>query len=134
MNKPELNSDENQKNSAIDDYIAQRPQTPQLKMVLLRKLIHDTVPEVSEKISWSMPTFQWKGKNLCHFAANKQHLGFYPGPAAIVAFANELADYQTSKGAIQFPYTEEIPVDLVRKIILYAKTDLNDLIEGKPTT
>lgn len=50
-----------------------------------------------------MPTY-WKGQNLIHFAAQKNHLGIYPGAAAVEHFKPRLEKYKTSKGAIQFPY------------------------------
>ena len=91
MNKQKVKqSEENTKSDEIDAYIALWPEAVQLKMHQTRALIHETVPNLSEKISWSMPTFQWSGKNLCHFAGNNEHLGFYPGPSAIVACADEL--------------------------------------------
>lgn len=130
MNKPKaMKTEQKNRSKAIDDYIALWPEAVRLKMDQTRSLIHETVPEVSEQISWSMPTFQWRGKNLCHFAGHKQHLGFYPGPAAIVAHAKALEGYKTSKGAIQFPYSDELPIDLMKKIIVYAKTDLEKLTQ-----
>lgn len=45
-----------------------------------------------------------QGRNLIHFAAQKNHLGIYPGAAAMEHFAPRLTEYKTSKGAVQFPY------------------------------
>lgn len=134
MNDPEMKVTSNPKNPVIDEYIGQYPQVVQDKLNQVRELIHDTLPNVTEKISWSMPTFQWKGRNLFHIAANKQHLGVYPGPAPIVAFAKELEVYKTSKGAIQIPYTEEIPKDLLKKIILFNKAKLEEILDTKDPT
>ena len=53
-----------------------------------------------------MPTF-WKGRNLIHFAAASKHIGLYPGPDAIVAFAERLKGYKTSKGTVQIPLDRE---------------------------
>ena len=62
-----------------------------------------------------MPTF-WKGCNIIHFAAAKNHIGIYPGAEAIVAFADRLKDYKTSKGAIQLPGGKELPLELIAEI------------------
>ena len=62
-----------------------------------------------------MPTFKLEG-NLVHFGGAKNHLGFYPAPSGITAFAAELASYQSSKGAVQFPYEQPIPYELISKI------------------
>ncbi|MDR1588605.1 MAG: DUF1801 domain-containing protein [Oscillospiraceae bacterium] len=87
----------------IDDYIATQSEAiqPLLKSVL--KTLRKTLPAATEKISWQMPTF-WKGQNLIHFAAQKNHLGIYPGAAAMEHFAPRLTQYKTSKGAVQFLY------------------------------
>jgi uncharacterized protein YdhG (YjbR/CyaY superfamily) len=88
---------------AIDDYISLQPEAiqPLLKSVL--KALRQTLPTATEKIAWQMPTF-WEGQNLIHFAAQKNHLGIYPGAEAMEHFAPRLTEYKTSKGAVQFPY------------------------------
>ena len=70
------------------------------------------LPQAVEKISWSMPTY-WKKRSLIHFAAFKKHIGLYPGPEAIEAFADRLSAYKTSKGAIQLPYNQPLPDELI---------------------
>lgn len=65
-----------------------------------------------------MPTFYLNG-NLVHFAAAKQHLGFYPTPSAIQRFSKELRPFKPSKGAIQFPYTQELPLSLIQEIVKF---------------
>ena len=66
-------------------------------------------------MSWSMPTY-WKGKNIIHFAASKKHVGIYPGGEATTEFADELADYDVSKGTIRLPYDKPLPEDLIAEI------------------
>jgi uncharacterized protein YdhG (YjbR/CyaY superfamily) len=89
--------------SVIDNYIAAQPEAvqPLLKSVL--QTLRSALPTATEKISWQMPTF-WQGQNLIHFAAQKNHLGIYPGAEAMAHFAPRLSVYKTSKGAAQFPY------------------------------
>lgn len=65
-----------------------------------------------------MPSFKLH-RNLVWYAALKEHIGFYPTPSAIIAFENELAKFKTSKGAIQFPIGETIPLSLVKKIVKF---------------
>ena len=62
-----------------------------------------------------MPTF-WKGENIIHFAAFKNHLGIFPGGEAVGVFAERLAGYKTSKGAIQFPFDKPIDHELISDI------------------
>ena len=81
--------------------------------------IRTVLPEAEERISWSMPTF-WKGRNIIHFAAAKNHIGLYPGPEAVEMFADRLSGYKTSKGAIQFPNNKELPLELIAEIALWS--------------
>ena len=89
----------------VDEYIAAQPEHIQkdLRMVRTMLLMSLKIYGATEKILWSMPTY-WKGHNLIHFAAHKNHVGIYPGAEAMAHFAPSLTEYKTSKGAIQFPY------------------------------
>jgi len=103
--------------STIDAYIGQFGSEVQRKLNRIRQVIRSAAPDASEKISYQMPTF-WLNGNLVHFAAFKNHIGFYPTPKAIEDFAEELAVYKTAKGSIQFPIKDEPPYDLIRRIVL----------------
>jgi uncharacterized protein YdhG (YjbR/CyaY superfamily) len=73
-------------------------------------------PDAQEKVSYRMPTFNLNG-NLVHFAAHTEHTGFYPTPSGIAKFKRALSKYQTSKGAVQFPLAEPLPIELIKKIV-----------------
>jgi uncharacterized protein YdhG (YjbR/CyaY superfamily) len=102
--------------TSIDEYIAAFPEPIQTILSELRAVIQAAAPEAIEKISYQMPTFDLKG-NLVHFAAFKNHIGFYPTPGGIEAFKDELAVYQGAKGSIRFPIDQPLPFDLIRKIV-----------------
>ena len=99
----------------IDEYIAQFPKETQKRLKQIRTTIRKAAPKAVEKISWSMPTF-WQEENLIHFAVQKNHIGLYPGAEGVAAFAKELKGYKTSKGAIQLPHDEDLPLDLIARI------------------
>lgn len=107
-----------QKSQNIDEYIANFPPDVQVILQTIRATIHETVPEAKEAISYGMPTFKLHG-NLVHFAAYKNHIGFYPTPTGIEHFAEKLAPYASGKGSAQFPVDQPIPYDLIREITLY---------------
>ena len=102
----------------IEDYIAQAPKERQEKLQQLYTTIKELVPTATEKMSYGMPTFYLNG-NLVHFANAKNHIGFYPAPSAIEAFKDELSEFKTSKGAIQFSVEQELPIELIKKIVLF---------------
>lgn len=102
----------------IDEYIAGFPAEVQSILEKLRATIRAAAPAAEETISYGMPTFRLKG-NLVHFAAFKNHLGFYPTPSAIEKFRRELAAYPLSKGTVRFAWDQPIPYELVAKIVAF---------------
>ena len=99
----------------IDEYIAFQDEAARPFLQAVRETIRGALPDAEERISWSMPTF-WRGKNIIQFAASKRHIGLYPGPEAVAAFADRLTEYRTSKGTIQLPYSKPLPLELIGEI------------------
>ena len=104
--------------TTIDEYIAQFPDDIQIILQNIRRIVHDAAPEAQEKIAYQMPTFTLNG-NLVHFAAFKNHIGFYPTPSGTEKFKKEIASYKAAKGSIQFPLDRPIPYDLITKIVKF---------------
>ena len=104
--------------TTIDEYIRTFPPDIQKILERLREIVHESAPGAEEAIRYGIPTFRLNG-NLVHFAAYKNHIGFYPAPSGIEAFRNELAPYIHGKGTVQFPVDRPVPYDLVRKIVEY---------------
>lgn len=101
--------------ASVDEYIAAFPDDIQQLLNAMRATIRATAPDAAERISYQIPTFTLHG-NLVHFAAFKRHIGFYPTSSGIAAFQGELSGYAQSKGAVQFPLDQPLPLDLVAKI------------------
>jgi uncharacterized protein YdhG (YjbR/CyaY superfamily) len=104
--------------NSIDEYIATFPEDVQKKLEELRATIKACAPDAEEKISYQMPTFALKG-NLVHFAAYKNHIGFYPTPSGIQAFKQELSIYEGAKGTVRFPIEAPLPLELIGKIVKF---------------
>ena len=102
----------------IYEYIRKQDEVVQPQLSAIRDTIHAAIPDAVEKISYQMPTY-WKGRNLIHFAAFKNHIGLYPGGEAPVVFSDRLKGFKTSKGAIQFPVDEELPLGLIAEIAVW---------------
>lgn len=115
---------ESVKHDTIDGYIAAYP--PQVQEILqeIRRTIADEVPEAVEAIAYGIPTFKVRGKNLVHFGAYKNHIGFYPTPSGLEAFAEQLAPYASGKGSAQFPLNQPMPLDLIRAIVQFRLTQI----------
>ena len=105
--------------TTMDAYIASFPEEVQGILEQIRETIRTAAPGAVEAISYQIPTFKLNGKNLVHFAAWKDHIGFYAAPSGNAAFKKELSHYKVAKGSIQFPFEEPIPYDLVMKMVLF---------------
>ena len=113
------------KYNTVDEYISDFPKEIRDILQSLRKVISETAPEATETISYNMPAFKMK-KVLVYFAAFKSHIGFYALPSGNEAFQKELSQYKTGKGSIQFPINQEIPIELVKKIVTFRITEIQD--------
>jgi uncharacterized protein YdhG (YjbR/CyaY superfamily) len=102
----------------IDSYISSFPEETRELLQQLRITIGEAAPEAKETINYGMPTFTLKG-NLVHFAAFKNHIGFYPTPSGIDAFRKELSVFEGAKGSVQFPLAKPIPFDLITRIVKF---------------
>jgi len=112
--------------ATIDEYINQFGGEKKEYLIKVRQLIAGLVPPAAdETISYQMPTFRYKG-NIIHFAMNKNHLGLYPGPAAIEHFITELKNFKTTKGAIQIPLDQPIPTQIITDIVNFNIDKLKD--------
>ena len=107
---------------SIEEYIKRQPESAQPYLRMVNNAVREALPDAAEKISWSMPTY-WKGQNLIQFAAFRKHIGLYPGPEAVEAFAGRLCGYRTSKGTIQLPYEKPLPLDLIREIAKWCRQE-----------
>ncbi|GIP48935.1 hypothetical protein J53TS2_25260 [Paenibacillus sp. J53TS2] len=117
--------------ATIDEYIAQFQPEIQDRLQQIRKLVREVAPDAKEKISYQMPTFETNGKNLVHFAAFKKHIGFYPTPSGTEEFAEELSIYKGGKGSVQFPLNQPLPLDLIRRIVLFRVAENQRIAEEK---
>ena len=106
------------RSTSIDEYIATFPKEIQKILQELRRTIKAAAPEAQEKISYQIPTFDLKG-NLVHFAAFKNHIGFYPTSSGTRVFKKELSVYDGAKGTVRFPLDKPLPLKLISKIVKY---------------
>lgn len=106
------------KPKTIDEYISSFPKPVQSLLQQVRQTIHKAAPEAEEAISYAIPTFKLNG-NLVHFAAFKNHIGFYPAPTGLKEFEKDLSPYMQGKGSVQFPLDQPLPMALITKIVKF---------------
>lgn len=114
----------------VDEYISRFPADVQKQLQQLRQLIKKAAPKAEETISYGMPAFR-QHRVLVYFAGYKNHIGFYPTGSGIRKFAKEIQGFVHSKGAIQFPIGDPIPVDLVKNIVSFRVAEDNAVADLK---
>ncbi|MCK9246905.1 MAG: DUF1801 domain-containing protein [Anaerolineaceae bacterium] len=103
----------------IDRYIKESPELSQIFLLKVREIALGIDPGIEQTISYGIPTLKKDGKTVLHFAAQKGHLGLYPGTDALVHFEKRLREYKTRKGTIQIPYLEPLDQRLVEDLIRF---------------
>jgi uncharacterized protein YdhG (YjbR/CyaY superfamily) len=104
--------------ATVEEYFAALSEPSRSVLQALRDILRGLVPHAVETISYQMPTLV-EGKTRLYFAGYAKHIGYYPGVAVLEAFADELKDYKTSKGTVQFPLDRPLPADLIRRMTLF---------------
>jgi uncharacterized protein YdhG (YjbR/CyaY superfamily) len=102
----------------VTEYLARCAPEVRTQLTALRRLIQHAAPAAVETLAYGMPTYR-QGVNLVHFAAFPQHIGFYPTPAGMTAFAAEFAGYVSGKGSVQFPLDQPLPLDLIERVVRF---------------
>jgi uncharacterized protein YdhG (YjbR/CyaY superfamily) len=110
-------------------YIASFPLKTRKMLTQIRKAVKEAAPCAEEVISYGMPALKLKGV-LVYYTAYEHHIGFYPTPSAIEKFKKELKDYNTSKGTVQFPLDEPLPLELIQALTRYRVSQ--DGVKKKP--
>ena len=119
------------KPDSIKEYIDAAPAEVQEKLNKMHTCIREAAPGAKESLKWGMPAYSYQ-KILVTFAVFKHHIGFYPMPSAIEAFAKDLAKYNTAKGSVQLPLDKPLPLPLIRKIVKFrVKESIDGVIKWK---
>ncbi len=115
----------------IDAYIAPFPPEVQAILQQIRATIHAAAPEAQETINYQIPTFTLRGRNLVHFAAFQNHIGFYPTPSGMAHFWDKLAGYKRAKGSVQFPLAGPMPYELIGEMTRFRVDEVDAGAKGK---
>lgn len=107
------------KDHRVDEYLGSFPSHVRELLSKLRETIAESAPEANETMSYGIPTFDLNGKHVVHFAAFKNHIGFFPTSSPLIFFKKDLQGFNTSKGTIQFPLDKPLPLTLVKKIVFF---------------
>ncbi len=102
----------------IDAYLSTLDEIKRATLERLRQTILEVIPDAEEGISYAVPAFRLHGKVVAGFAAFTNHLSYLPHSGSVFpVLRDELASYQTSKGALRFPVDTPLPRRVVERLI-----------------
>jgi uncharacterized protein YdhG (YjbR/CyaY superfamily) len=103
--------------STIENYLEALPLDIRERMEAIRTVIHEMVPDVTELISYAIPSFKLGKHYLLHVGAWKKHIALYPVTEQMESDIRGVAERGNGKGTIQFPHKDPLPIDIVRAVI-----------------
>jgi uncharacterized protein YdhG (YjbR/CyaY superfamily) len=102
----------------VDEYLRSIEEPKRTTLQVLRRTILEVVPEAEQVISYRVPAFRLRGKDIAGFAAFKDHLSYLPFSGSVLGrLADELDDYTMTKSSLHFPVDRPLPKALVKKLI-----------------
>lgn len=102
---------------SVEDYLAEFGGDVRARLETMREVVRAAAPDAVESMAYGMPAYKLDKKPLVYFAGFDKHVGFYATPNGHEAFAEDFARYTQGKGSVQFPHTEPLPTDLVRRVV-----------------
>jgi len=114
----------------IDAYHSSFEGEPLKRMETIRALIHRVAPEAQEVISYQIPAFKIGKQFFIYYSAFKQHISLsHPWSDALLkTFEPELKNLKVSRAAIQFPYKEALPLDLIERLLKFRKQEIDEKV------
>ena len=102
----------------VDEYLRSIEEPKHTTLQALRRTIREVLPEAEQVISYRVPAFRIRGKDVAGFAAFKDHLSYLPFSGSVLGqLADELDDYTMTKSSLHFPVDRPLPKALVKKLI-----------------
>lgn len=107
--------------TSVDDYINQFDTEVASRLKQMRDIVRTEVPEAVEAMSYGLVGYKLNGKPLVYFGGFYKHVGFYATPNGHEAFKQDFSVYKQGKGSVQFPLDKPLPLDLIRRVVVYRK-------------
>lgn len=98
-----------------EEYFASCPAESRALLERVQREVERRVPGATRCIGYGMPAFR-KQRIFLYFAAFKKHLGIYPPVTDDQELIAETARFRGVKGNLSFPYSQELPIDLVGRV------------------
>ena len=106
---------------SVDEYIQTFDGETKARLETIREIVQTEAPQAVESIAYGIPAYKLDGKPLVYFGGYAHHVGLYATPNGHEAFKDEFSKYKQGKGSVQFPNTQPLPVDLIKRVVQYRR-------------
>lgn len=105
----------------VEAYLAQFDGEVRARIDMVREIVRNEVPGAVESFAYGLVGYKLNGKPLVYVGGFKSHIGFYATPNGHEAFKEEFSKYKQGKGSVQFPLDQPLPVEIIRRVVIYRK-------------
>ena len=117
--------------SSLEEYLNAQTEEGRQMLSEIRDIIHNTLPNIEESMSYGAPTFNLKPNakydDKLMMAGYKNHISFYPNKVTLDVFKDRLKDYKVLKGTIQIMHNEKIPKGLIKDMVNHSYKMVNKI-------
>lgn len=101
----------------VDAYIASAGHAVQPKLREMRRIIRSAAPSATEKVSYGMPFYEYRGQRLLYFAGHKNHIGVYGLVHVESQVPDQLEEFLDHRSTLRFPLERSLPAASIRRAI-----------------
>lgn len=110
----------------IGDYLAGLEPDQRAALQHVVDVARRVAPDAEEGTSYGMPALRLDGRPLLGITAAARHLSLFPfSPAVVEAVAPDLAGHSLSKGTIRFSAEQQLPDDVIERIVVLRRAELD---------
>jgi uncharacterized protein YdhG (YjbR/CyaY superfamily) len=110
----------------VEEYLDGAPEPDRSTLLELRSTLRTILPDATEALSYGVPAFKVDGKPVAGYAYLKNHCSYFPHSGSVLSeMADELGDYEWSKGTLRFPVDAPPPEALIRRLVEVRLQQLN---------
>jgi uncharacterized protein YdhG (YjbR/CyaY superfamily) len=92
----------------------------------VRAVARAAVPDAVDGTGYGMPALRYRDRPLLSVMPARRHIGLYPfSPAVVEAVTGDLDGFSFAKGTIRFSADHPLPDDLVRRIVLLRRDEID---------
>jgi uncharacterized protein YdhG (YjbR/CyaY superfamily) len=99
----------------VDAYLAALPEDVRAALETVRRIIRETVPDCTERVSYGIPMFRQK-KDLVGLSAQKNHCSLHcTSSVPLETYADKLQGFKVSGYTIQFTPGTPLPRNWLKR-------------------